>query len=43
MDAILYAGKIGRYLAREYLKGLRSRNIGIFNSRRIFGKPEERV
>ena len=43
MDAILYAGKIGRYLARECLRGLRSRNIGIFNSRRIFGKPEERV
>ena len=43
VDVILCVKKVGGYLARKCLGELRSRNVGICNSGRIFGRPEERV
>ena len=43
VDIIIYTRKFSWYLEEKYIGKFRDRRIGIYDSRRIFGRPEERV
>jgi len=43
VDVILHVREFSKYIERECLRGFGGRNIGIYNSKEVFGKFEERV
>ena len=43
MDTIIYTREIGKYIEGEYIGRFRRRFTGIWNSRGIFGRHQERV